>query len=140
MLKKLNMNCAIKVKFTDLGKDIFYHQYDSLIAFMEARGVKSIAPTYPTVDENGYATMQLWSFIELYGPYIGMCKPNVTEDLNFYIEDCDLEDVEPVSKELRKTVKMLRAEYEKAKKQPFVREPLAYALYHVWKMVDGEKR
>lgn len=46
-------------------------------------------------------------------------------------------DVEPVNKELRKTVKMLHVEYEKAKKQPFVRDPLAYALYHVWKMVDG---
>mgnify|MGYP003292560188 CR=1 FL=1 len=37
---------------------------------------------------------------------------------------------------LEKAIELLKAEYEKAKKQPFVQKPLAYALYHTWKKVD----
>lgn len=92
-MKKLNLNQHIKVKFTDLGKDIYYHQYDGLIEAMKARGVNPITPSYPPVDEDGYSTMQLWCFIELYGPHIGMCKPNVIEGLYIYIKENDLEDV-----------------------------------------------
>ena len=91
-MKKLNLNHHIKVKLTDLGKDIYYHQYDGLIEIMAARGVRTITPSYPTVDKDGYSTMQLWCFIELYGPHIGMCKPNVIEDLCIYIKDIDLEE------------------------------------------------
>lgn len=93
-MKKLNLNQHVKVKLTDLGKDIYYHQYDSLIEVMKARGVNTITPSYPPVDKDGYSTMQLWCFIELYGPHIGMCKPNVIEDLYIYIDERDLDEVD----------------------------------------------
>ena len=93
-MKKLNLNQFVRVKFTDLGKDIYYHQYDELIAVMKDRGVKPISPSYPPVDKDGYSTMQLWCFIELYGPHIGMCKPNVIEDLYIYIDERDLDEVD----------------------------------------------
>lgn len=93
-MKKLNLNHVVKVKFTDHGKDIYYHQFDGLIQAMEARGVRSITPSYPKVDKNGYSSMQLWQFIELYGPHIGMCKPNVIEDLYIYIDERDLDEVD----------------------------------------------
>lgn len=35
-----------------------------------------------------------------------------------------------------KVVRRLEKEYEKAQKLEFVQNPLAYALYKVWKMVD----
>ena len=47
-------------------------------------------------------------------------------------------EVAPVRPELRKAVNQLQIEYEKALQLPFVRNPLAYALYHVWKAVDRE--
>lgn len=37
---------------------------------------------------------------------------------------------------LEKALKMVTTEYEKAKKCEFVRNPLAYALYRVWKEAD----
>jgi hypothetical protein len=37
---------------------------------------------------------------------------------------------------LEKAIKMLKEEYEKAKKQEFVQKPLAYALYYTWRNVD----
>lgn len=93
-MKKLNLNQVVKVKFTDHGKDIYYHRYDRLIEVMKAKGVKPISPSYPEVDESGYSTMQLWQFIALYGPHIGMCKPNVIEDLYIYIDERDLDEVD----------------------------------------------
>lgn len=93
-MKKLNLNDHIKVKLNDLGKDIYYHQYDSLIEIMNSRGVRPISPSYPPVDKDGYSTMQLWYFIELYGPHIGMTKPNVTEDLFIYIDERNLDEVD----------------------------------------------
>lgn len=41
--------------------------------------------------------------------------------------------------ELREAVNLLHKEYEKAKQNPIVHDPLAYALYHTWKTVDGDK-
>lgn len=52
----------------------------------------------------------------------------------------NLKDWEPVSNELREAVRTLHAEYEKAKRQPFVNNTLAYALYQTWKIFDRKKR
>ena len=38
---------------------------------------------------------------------------------------------------LAKAILMLEKEYERAKGLSFVRNPLAYALYRVWKKADG---
>ena len=37
-------------------------------------------------------------------------------------------------------VKMIEAEYKKAQKLDYVKNPLAYALYAVWKKVDKEDK
>ena len=76
---RINLNEHVKVKLTDHGKDIYYHRYDKL-AEMWPRN-KCFEPHYPKVDEDGYTEFQLWEFIELYGPYIGMAKKNVIEPL-----------------------------------------------------------
>ena len=73
---KINMNDSIKVKLTDLGKEIYYHQFDDCI-----RAGAKIKPHFPEVDEDGYTMFQLWNFIELYGEHIGVTKPNVIEPL-----------------------------------------------------------
>lgn len=38
---------------------------------------------------------------------------------------------------LNKAIQMLEAEYERAKQTEYVRNPLAYALYQVWKKADA---
>ena len=92
-MKKLNLNETIKVRLTDHGKDIYYHRHDELNEFIKARGGKPLQPHFPKVDKDGYTEFQLWIFMEIYGPHIGMCKPAVTQDLNLYIEDEQLDDV-----------------------------------------------
>lgn len=37
---------------------------------------------------------------------------------------------------LQTAIKLLEIEYEKAKKLEWVRNPIAYALYQVWKKAD----
>lgn len=41
---------------------------------------------------------------------------------------------------LQTAIKRLEVEYEKAKRLEWVHNPLAYALYQVWKMADGERK
>lgn len=89
ILKKLNMNDCIRVKLTDHGKYIYYHRFDDAIR----RGLR-FKREYPKVDSNGFTTFQLWHFIELYGRYISITQPNVVEDISFYINPEDLDDVE----------------------------------------------
>ncbi len=40
---------------------------------------------------------------------------------------------------LEKAIELLKAEYERAKTLEYVRNPLAYALYQVWKKADRAK-
>ena len=44
----------------------------------------------------------------------------------------NIKDWEPINPELRRAVRLLHAEYEKAKKNPVVRNPLGMALYKTW--------
>lgn len=80
---RINLNEPIKVKLTDLGRDIYYHRFDK---FNERMGKEIIKPSYPKVDENGYTEFQLWLFINIYGPYMDMGKPNVIEPLEIIYE------------------------------------------------------
>lgn len=41
---------------------------------------------------------------------------------------------------LEKAIEMLREEYERALKMEYVKKPLAWALFQVWKKVDSMGR
>lgn len=78
-IQKINLNETIKVKLTPLGAEIYYKQFDEL---NKQYGKEICKPQMPHIDKDGYTEFQLWHFIELYGQYIGMCKPNVIEPLD----------------------------------------------------------
>ena len=42
-------------------------------------------------------------------------------------------------KSIDKAIKILQARYEYAKKQKWIYNPLAYALYEVWRLADDNK-
>lgn len=83
MAININLNEIVKVKLTDLGKEIFYHQHDE---FNKRMGKEVIKPKYPREDEDGYSRFQLWYFIELYGNHFGMGYPNVILPLEIIYE------------------------------------------------------
>ena len=80
---RINLNEPIKVKLTDWGKEIYYHQYDRT---NQIAGREICKPRFPREDENGYTEFQLWCFIELYGVHMGMTLPNVIEPLEIVYE------------------------------------------------------
>lgn len=83
---KININEYVKVKLTDYGKEIFYHQYDNI---NKTYGKEIIKPSYPTVDSDGYTSFQLWYFMNLYGRHIDMGVQNVIEPLEIVFESAD---------------------------------------------------
>ena len=80
---RINLNEPIRVKLTDWGKEIYYHQYDST---NQIYGREICKPSLPKEDENGYTEFQLWCFMELYGTHIGMTLPNVIEPIEIVYE------------------------------------------------------
>lgn len=80
---RINLNEPIKVKLTDWGKEIYYHQYDRI---NQIAGRKICEPKFPKVDGIGYTEFQLWCFIELYGEHMGMTMPNVIKPLEIVYE------------------------------------------------------
>lgn len=88
-MKTFNINNIIKVRLTDHGKDIFYHQHDEFNR-RYGNGKEIIKPHYPDVDEDGFTIFQLWHFMEIYGPYISITAPNFIEHNNIYIYEKDL--------------------------------------------------
>ena len=80
---RINLNEPIKVKLTDWGKEIYYHQYDRA---NQITGREICKPEFPKEDENGYTEFQLWRFMELYGEHMGMTLPNVIEPLEIVYE------------------------------------------------------
>jgi len=89
---RINLNERIKVKLTDLGKEIYYHRVDHV---NEWYGRVMVKPSFPKVDEDGYTTFQLWDFMGLYGEHIGMAKPNVIEPLEIIYGKEDLPSAQP---------------------------------------------
>lgn len=45
-----------------------------------------------------------------------------------------------IQMKIEKAIKKLMEEYEKARNAEFVRDPVAYALYQVWKLADADDK
>lgn len=84
---RINLNDWVKVKLTDYGKEIFNHRFDEVNRMIKEKGGKPLTPIPLKVDEDGYSSFQLWTFMEMYGEHIGMAKPNVIMPLDIIIED-----------------------------------------------------
>lgn len=77
--RKINLNDRIKVKLTPLGAEIYYHMFDDT----NKKAKKTIIePHLPKVDEKGYTEFTLWGFINIYGQYIDVGKPNVIDPID----------------------------------------------------------
>lgn len=75
---RINLNEPIKVKLTQLGKDIYYHRFDSI---NRAIGEDICKPSYPVEDEDGYTEFQLWYFMNLYGDFIDIGSSDVIDPI-----------------------------------------------------------
>lgn len=80
---KINLNEKIKVKLTDYGKVVYYNRLKELNDKLGSM----FKPCFPKEDEEGYATFQLWVFMETYGQYMNMTTPNVIKPLEIIYQE-----------------------------------------------------
>lgn len=73
----VNLNDFVRFRLNDYGKRV----YDDWYAGIHAK------PPELKTDEYGYSKMQLWQFMEIFGPHIHMWEKNVIEPLELIFED-----------------------------------------------------
>lgn len=83
---RINLNDNIKVKLTEYGKNIYRSQFDDLNRTLKRKGVPLCSRPEPDIDAEGYTKMQMWCFMELFGPHIGLGKQNFIEPLEVVCE------------------------------------------------------
>lgn len=88
---KFNINHYVKVKLTELGKEIYFNKDEELKDDLEKRGVNAsyIEKSYPEIDEDGYTEFQLYDFMNIYGKYlaVGMRGLPCETEILFYDKD-----------------------------------------------------
>lgn len=91
-MKWINLNNIVKVKLTDYGKDIFYHQNDVI---NQIAGREIVKAYYPAEDPNGFVDFQLHDLMNLYGEYLINGAPQVIVNNRIYMFDSDIKEWEP---------------------------------------------
>lgn len=87
-MKLFNVNDYIKVKLTDLGKEIYKHYDDEFLKIFP-----HLKPIPLDIDEEGYCKFQLWRFMNIFGEHFGNGFPLVIESNTIMFENKDLEEV-----------------------------------------------
>ena len=82
--RTINLNDKIKVKLTEHGRNIYYHRHDEMNRLCKREVCK---PSWPETDKDGYTKMELWLFMEIFGPHIGIVKPGVIESLDIIVAE-----------------------------------------------------
>ena len=90
-MKSFNINCNVRVKLTEHGKQMLERDHNE---FWGSRGMLDKFPYQPyQEDENGYVKFQLWNLMDKLGKYCGIgCA--MPFDTVIFIDEKDLGDVE----------------------------------------------
>jgi hypothetical protein len=89
-----NFNEHIRVKLTEYGKGILRKNWLDLVQ-SNPKLVETIPYRAPKVDKAGYSVFQIWSFMETFGKYMGLCMTPVVE-MDFKIDIRVLKDEDDV--------------------------------------------
>lgn len=65
-----NINDYVKVKLTEKGKYIYYHQFDAMNADILHGGGKPLNPIELEYDDEGYTEFQLWHLMAIFGNHL----------------------------------------------------------------------
>lgn len=94
-MKELNVNSIIKVKLNDYGREVLCNNHNELNRWIVNRGGQPLNMRFPETDEHGYSKFQLWEFMNIFGECFTLTNAKLPiANLNFYIEDKDLHEVE----------------------------------------------
>ena len=76
---RINLNETIRFKPTKKAHEIYYRGLENICKQYPA---VTIRPHIISVDKDGYASMQLWEFMETFGPHMCIGTPAVCEHLD----------------------------------------------------------
>lgn len=65
-----NINDYVKVKLTEKGKYIYYHQFDDINECRLKIGGNPLNPIELEYDDDGYVEFQLWHLMEIFGEHL----------------------------------------------------------------------
>lgn len=65
-----NINNYVKVKLTEKGKYIYYHQFDDMNEEILKMGGKPLNPIELKYDDEGYVELQMLHFMEIFGKHL----------------------------------------------------------------------
>ncbi len=65
-----NINDYVKVKLTEKGKYIYYHQFDDINERIRKIGGNLLNPIELKYDDEGYVELQMWHFMEIFGKHL----------------------------------------------------------------------
>ena len=68
--QNFNINDFVKVKLTEKGKYIYYHQFDDINQNIQKIGGKPLNPIELKYDDEGYTEFQMWHLMEIFGKYL----------------------------------------------------------------------
>ena len=65
-----NINDYVKVRLTDKGKYIYYHQFDKINECIRKIGGNLLNPIELKYDDDGYVELQMWHLMEIFGEHL----------------------------------------------------------------------
>ena len=71
---RINLNESVKFKLSERGKEIYRHIHEGL---------------EPKLDDDGYMSMQLWTFMWIFGEHIIPGVPEVVQPLEIIYEESE---------------------------------------------------
>ena len=75
---RINLNETIRFKPTKRAHEIYFNQLEEIC---KRYPVSTIRPHDINVDKDGYASMQLWEFMETFGPHTHIATPSICQPL-----------------------------------------------------------
>ena len=105
---RINLNETIRFRPTKRAHAIVYKQMDD---FCKQYPMANIRPHNISVDKDGYASMQLWEFMETFGPHMHIAAPAVCHNLEIVFSEparlLTLEEVCKLPRTMKKSVPVL---------------------------------
>lgn len=71
---RINLNERVKFKLSEHGKEVYRHRHDGL---------------EPKLDDDGYMSMQLWTFMQTFGEHMTLGMPGVVQPLEIIYEESE---------------------------------------------------
>lgn len=93
-----NMNQSVRVKLKDLGYELLVKKHNKYLGVIPTWEKRTVEDYKKMADKDGYTSFQLWNFMEEFGAFTGMCKPQYYDN-RIIFNAADFEECPPCSQQ-----------------------------------------